>query len=194
MHIQQIKCVVVGDGGAGKTSLFISYATNKFPTEYLPTVYDNQVLVTIRERCYQLWLWDTTAKDEYDRLRPLAYPQTDVFLICFSVASPDSFTNIRDKWFPEVYYHCPSTPCLIVGTQIDLRDDSNVIDRLASQNQRPVTECQGERLVQELGAAKYVECSALTQRGLTDIFEEAVLTTLIPRRKADKPWLLAGAV
>jgi hypothetical protein len=102
----------------------------------------------------------------------LTYPQTDVFLVCFTVVSPASFENVKEKWFPEVHHHCPGVPCLIVGTQVDLRDDSQVIEKLARQKQRPVTSEQGERLARELGAVKYVECSALTQKGLKNVFDE----------------------
>ena len=111
-------------------------------------------------------------QEDYDRLRPLSYPQTDVFLVCFSVTSPASFENVKEKWFPEVHHHCPGVPCLIVGTQVDLRDDSQVIEKLARQKQRPVTSEQGERLARELGAVKFVECSALTQKGLKNVFDE----------------------
>lgn len=63
-------------------------------------------------------------------------------------------------------------PCLIVGTQIDLRDDSQVIEKLQRQKQRPVPTEMGEKLARELGAVKYVECSALTQKGLKNVFDE----------------------
>jgi cell division control protein 42 len=106
----------------------------------------------------------------------LSYPQTDVFLVCFSVTSPASFENVKEKWFPEVHHHCPGVPCLIVGTQIDLRDDPQVIDKLSRQRQRPVLPEAGERLAKELGAVKYVECSALTQKGLKNVFDEVRLT------------------
>ena len=101
-----------------------------------------------------------------------SYPQTDVFLVCFSVTSPASFENVKEKWFPEVHHHCPGVRCLIVGTQIDLRDDPQVLEKLQRQKQRPVTSEQGERLARELGAVKYVECSALTQKGLKNVFDE----------------------
>jgi cell division control protein 42 len=113
-----------------------------------------------------------TGQEDYDRLRPLSYPQTDVFLVCFSVTSPASFENVKEKWFPEVHHHCPGVPCLIVGTQIDLRDDPGVIEKLARQKQRPIQPDQGDRLARDLGAVKYVECSALTQKGLKNVFDE----------------------
>ena len=92
--------------------------------------------------------------------------------MCFSVASPVSFENVKEKWLPEVRHHCPGAPCLIVGTQIDLRDDNVIIEKLARQEQRPVSAESGERLARELGAVKYVECSALTQKGLKNVFDE----------------------
>lgn len=50
----------------------------------------------------ELALWDTAGQEDYDRLRPLSYPDTDVILMCFSIDSPDSLENIPDKWTPEV--------------------------------------------------------------------------------------------
>lgn len=79
---------------------------------------------------------------------------------------------MKEKWFPEVHHHCPGVPCLIVGTQIDLRDDPQVLEKLSRQKQRPIMAEQGERLARELGAVKYVECSALTQKGLKNVFDE----------------------
>jgi len=179
--MQTIKCVVVGDGAVGKTCLLISYTTNKFPSEYVPTVFDNYaVTVMIGDEPYTLGLFDTAGQEDYDRLRPLSYPQTDVFLVCFSVISPASFENVKEKWFPEVHHHCPGVPCLIVGTQADLRDDSQVIEKLKKNKQAPITYEQGTKLAKDLSAYKYVECSALKQRGLKDVFDEAIIAALDP--------------
>lgn len=112
---------------------------------------------------YTLGLFDTAGQEDYDRLRPLSYPQTDVFLVCYSVVSPSSYENVKEKWVPEITHHCQRTPFLLVGTQIDLRDDAATIDKLAKNKQKPLTMEMGEKLAKELRAVKYVECSALTQ-------------------------------
>ena len=53
--------------------------------------------VMVDGKTISLGLWDTAGQEDYDRLRPLSYPQTDVFLICFSLVSPPSYENVRTK-------------------------------------------------------------------------------------------------
>lgn len=174
-----VKCVIVGDGAVGKTSLTILYTTNKFPGEYIPTVFDcDSVTLMIGEDPFTLYVVDTASQEDYDKLRPLAYPQTDVLLLCFSVPSPASFKNVNEKWFHEVHHHCLGVPCLLVATQADLREDPWVIDKLAQLQLHPVSSDAGEHLVRELGAIKYVECSALTQKCVKNVFDEAVVAAV----------------
>ncbi|XP_050002147.1 rho-related GTP-binding protein RhoQ isoform X4 [Alexandromys fortis] len=96
-----LKCVVVGDGAVGKTCLLMSYANDAFPEEYVPTVFDHYaVSVTVGGKQYLLGLYDTAGQEDYDRLRPLSYPMTDVFLICFSVIDlrddPKTLARLND--------------------------------------------------------------------------------------------------
>ncbi|KAJ8275536.1 hypothetical protein COCON_G00072880 [Conger conger] len=195
--MQSIKCVVVGDGAVGKTCLLISYTTNAFPKEYIPTVFDNysaQVSVDsqcvaygsggctqVDSRVVSLNLWDTAGQEEYDRLRTLSYPQTNVFLICFSIASPPSYENVKHKWHPEVTHHCPNVPILLVGTKSDLRDDPELLSKLKEQNQTTVTQQQGAALARHIHAIKYLECSALRQDGVKEVFAEAMRAFLNPQ-------------
>lgn len=157
-----------------------------------------------------LGLWDTAGQEDYDRLRPLSYPQTDVFLICYSVASPSSFENVTSKWYPEIKHHCPDAPIILVGkststierenhdlttlahcllllvppprtgTKIDLREDRETISLLADQGLSALKREQGQKLANKIRAVKYMECSALTQRGLKQVFDEAVRAVLRP--------------
>jgi len=179
-----VKCVVVGDGTVGKTCLLISFTTDSFPGEYVPTVFDNySSLVTCDGHTVSLGLWDTAGQEDYDRLRPLSYPQTDVFLVCFSVVSPSSLDNVLVKWVPEIRHHCSDVPLILVGTKADLRDDREVLLALQQSGQSVVRRDQALKVANKMKAIKYVECSALTQRGLKHVFEEAVRAVLWPQTR-----------
>ena len=90
------------------------------------------------------------------------------------------------QWVPEITHHCPKTPFLLVGTQIDLRDDAGTIEKLSKVKQKPITVEAAEKLARELRAVKYVECSALTQKGLKNVFDEAILAALEPPEPVKK--------
>uniref|UniRef100_A0A6B2LPJ9 Uncharacterized protein n=1 Tax=Arcella intermedia TaxID=1963864 RepID=A0A6B2LPJ9_9EUKA len=131
-------------------------------------------------------LWDTASQEDYDRLRPLSYPQTDVFLCAFSVVSPSSFENIGEKWYPEVSHHCPNTPIILVGTKVDLREDAETIQKLTSMKQSPISFEQGAQMALKISAVKYMECSALTQTGLKAVFDEAIRAVLGTQQNTNK--------
>uniref|UniRef100_A0A4X2LGR6 Ras homolog family member Q n=1 Tax=Vombatus ursinus TaxID=29139 RepID=A0A4X2LGR6_VOMUR len=146
-----LKCVVVGDGAVGKTCLLMSYANDAFPEEYVPTVFDHYaVSVTVGGKQYLLGLYDTAGQEDYDRLRPLSYPMTDVFLICFSVVNPASFQNVKEEWVPELKEYAPNVPFLLIGTQIDLRDDPKTLARLNDMKEKPICVEQGQKLAKEV--------------------------------------------
>jgi len=162
------------------THVRIAYTSNSFPKEYVPTVFDNySANVRVADKTVSLSLWDTAGQEDYDRLRPLSYPQTDVFLICFSVISSTSFSNVKTKWWPEVTHHCP-TSNILVGTKLDLREDPEKLESLKEKGLSPITTDQGEQLSREIKAVKYMECSALTQKGLKEVFDFAIKTVLLP--------------
>ncbi|EFC46502.1 rho family small GTPase [Naegleria gruberi] len=171
-NYDQIKCVVVGDGAVGKTCLLLSYSNNEFPDEYIPTICDNYSSnVEYKGHTVSLALWDTAGQEEYDQLRPLSYPDTNVFLVCFSVVNPSSLENVKSKWVPELKQSCPDTPIVLVGSKIDLRNDPEQKRKLQQKASQPLTEKEGEQMKVEIGANFYRECSAKTMEGLADVFE-----------------------
>jgi cell division control protein 42 len=182
-----LKVVVVGDGAVGKTCMLISYTTDKFPDEYAPTVFDNySVNVDIQGEVWSMGLFDTAGQEDYDKWRSIVYPQTDVFLVCFSVMSPVSLENVQAKWVPELRSHNPQTPILLVGTQTDLRENQQKLQDLLKKKMRPVRLERAEQVADDLKLVGYKECSAVTQDGLKSVFDEAIMIALDPPKPEAK--------
>jgi len=173
--MQNLKLLVTGDGAVGKSCLLIAYTTNAFPREYVPTVFDNySANVMFKGKPINLGLWDTAGQEDYDRLRPLAYPGTDVFVIMYSVISKSSFTNVKDKWIPEIRYHSPTTPIVVVGNKLDLRDE---YEEKKEDQYSIITNQEGEQMAVDCGVT-HMQCSALTGENLKQVFDHAIEVAL----------------
>lgn len=174
-----IKCVTVGDGAVGKTCLLISYTSNTFPTDYVPTVFDNfSANVMVDGQTVNLGLWDTAGQEDYNRLRPLSYRGADVFILAFSLISRPSYENISKKWVPELRHYAPSVPIVLVGTKLDLREDKQF--HLDYPGAYTISTEQGQELKKQIGALAYVECSSKTQQNVKTVFDAAIKVILQP--------------
>ena len=125
----------------------------------IPTVFENYVVdIEVDRKHVELALWDTTSQEDYERLRPLSYPDSHVVLISFNIADPDSLNNVLEKvrsqlldmsvqififrlsqWISEVNHFCPGVPIILVGLKKDLRRDPQTIGELRRTGQHPVT-------------------------------------------------------
>ncbi|VDK55802.1 unnamed protein product, partial [Anisakis simplex] len=139
------------------------------------------------------WLPIQHFQAEFDSLRPFSYPNTDVFLLCFNVMLPSTLRSITDHWIPEITRSSPNTPncysipvlhihelivsVILVGTQSDLRSNMRLVVELCRRGEQPVNESKARLLADEFGA-DYVECSALTQSNLKEVFDAAILAAL----------------
>ncbi|KAJ3241936.1 GTP-binding protein Rho1 [Chytriomyces hyalinus] len=176
------KLVIVGDGACGKTCLLIVYSKKQFPEVYVPTVFENYIAdINIDGRRVELALWDTAGQEDYDRLRPLSYPDSHVILICFAVDSPDSLDNVQEKWISEVLHFCAGLPIILVACKKDLRNDPRVIEDLRKTGQSPVQPQQGQAVAEKIGAYRYLECSARTGEGVAEVFDHATRAALTNR-------------
>lgn len=174
-----IKIIVVGDGMVGKTCLLITYALRKFPAEYIPTVFENySASVPVGNQTVDFELWDTAGQEEYSHLRPLTYPNTDVIILCFSVVQQSSFDNIETRWMKEIKGSAVlrNKPIILVGTKVDARGE------LSKLSVNPVIFYEkGKRLAKRIGAEAYMECSALHETGVKDIFDRALMCAIQKR-------------
>lgn len=161
------------------SSISRSHSSFFFPS-FLPSGFVMVVVVSV------ICGWWCAGQEDYDRLRPLSYPNTDCFMFCFSVVNPTSFDNVRAKWLPEIRHHCPDVPLILVGTKLDLRNNKKIQEKLKKQRRRPITFDEGFQMAEKIGARSYRECSAMTQKGLKDVFDVAITVALEPKPKKAK--------
>jgi Ras family protein A len=166
-------------------SLITVLSTDRFPESYIPTVFDNYVAdIEIDGREVEVALWDTAGQDDYDRLRPLSYPDSDVILMCFSIDDKDSLLNVAEKWAPEVKHFCFNVPIILVGNKKDLRnDDMSVFDEQSIKKKEAVKFDDGRAMAERIGAACYLECSAKENDGVREVFEAATRAALRGKKK-----------
>lgn len=183
----QRKLVLLGDGASGKTSLLNVFTRGYFPTVYEPTVFENYVHdIFVDGTHIELSLWDTAGQEEFDRLRSLSYDDTDLIMLCFSVESKDSLENVESKWVGEIADNCPGTKLVLVALKCDLReqaDDDNAEQPNPSADQQrekkpTISYEQGLEVARRIGALRYLECSAMRNRGVNEAFTEAARVAL----------------
>ncbi|CAG7918305.1 unnamed protein product [Penicillium olsonii] len=196
--VVQRKMVLLGDGACGKTSA-LNVFTRGEPTRTTSTVFPTPHLVRFTRLMrpdifvdsihVELSLWDTAGQEEFDRLRALSYEDTHVLMLCFSVShyfprlkmplmraqvdSPDSFENVSSKWIAEINENCPGVRVVLTALKCDLRKDEDLND-----NPNTISFDQGLAKAKEIGAVKYLECSAVQNRGIRESFYEAAKVAL----------------
>ncbi|XP_028398202.1 ras-like GTP-binding protein Rho1 [Dendronephthya gigantea] len=182
---KRIKLTIVGDGSTGKTCLLMVFKDEEFPSDYVPTVFENYVkYLTYDSKPIELVLWDTAGQEDYDSIRPLSYPDTDVILLCYSMDIRESFDNIETKWHTELKWYCPKVPVILVGLKKDLRSEAARHSDIENANETDfVSFEEGKKMAEKIGAADFLECSSLKGEGVNEVFESAIKNTLNGRKK-----------
>jgi small GTP-binding protein len=126
--------------------------------------------VTVDNVEYNIQLWDTAGQEELEAVRTLSYPNTNVFLLCYSVADRTSYDNVKNKCVVEIKQHVKDAVFLLVATKADLRSTSD----------SPLSAEHGKALAQQMGAVGYMECSAMKCEGIKDVFDRAIVYAMEP--------------
>jgi Rho family protein len=192
-----------GDGASGKTSLLNVFTRGYFPTVYEPTVFENYVHDIFVDNVHiELSLWDTAGQEEFDRLRSLSYDDTDLIMLCYSVDSKDSLENVESKWVGEIADNCPGVKLVLVALKCDLREqgddegaapgtaDGGAADGASPAAGQPekrpmINYDQGLEVARRIGASRYLECSAMKNRGVNEAFTEAARVALSVRNDSE---------
>jgi Rho family, other len=184
------KIVILGDGACGKTSLLNVFTRGYFPQVYEPTVFENYVHdIFVDGQAMQLSLWDTAGQEEFDRLRSLSYSDTHTIMLCFSIDSRDSLENAQTKWMAEIVDHCEGVKLVLVALKCDLRSNDDAEDQDQEEGaarKRLVTYEEGLAVAKQIGALRYLECSAKKNRGVNEAFTEAARCALTAKSKGNE--------
>ena len=179
--------MLIGDDAAKKSEIISNYVLEKNVEVFVQIVFKNYHLsVEVDGKPVKLIISNIVEEDGFDKMRPLFYGDADAFLVCFSIASFASFSNISDKWIPEIRHHCPKTPLILAGTECNLRNDEKTISDLKKTGKIPVEYEAGSQLAKEINASMYLECSAVTNEGVKELFEELIRIALTNKNLIEK--------
>eukprot|EP01114_Cavostelium_apophysatum_P006960 TRINITY_DN1857_c0_g1_i1.p1 TRINITY_DN1857_c0_g1~~TRINITY_DN1857_c0_g1_i1.p1 ORF type:complete len:282 (+),score=84.94 TRINITY_DN1857_c0_g1_i1:1013-1858(+) len=183
-----IKVALVGDGTVGKTCMLMSYVCQAFTQDYVPTMFDNfSAIEEIDGELVNVILWDTAGQEDYETIRiQTCFPNTHVFILCFSVVHPDSFHNVKQKWLEELKKASPDTPFILVGTKTDMRDEEETVRKLAEKNKEPISTKVGKKRAKEIKARDYLECNAKNLESVNEVFRSALRVVMDPLRQQKK--------
>jgi len=183
-----INCILLGDEKIGKSSIASTYISpgGGFPQSYEPTTREEYNVERQlndgfgQKQSVALKIVDTGGQKDLDRLRPLCYNQANVFILCFSVVVPSSFQSLMTKWIPEIKRHTNyhKISLFLIGTQSDLRSNTTVLLKLSKDGKSPISESRAIRLGGKIGAKNYIECSALTQKNVRQIFDYVMINSM----------------
>ncbi|KLU82826.1 GTP-binding protein RHO3 [Magnaporthiopsis poae ATCC 64411] len=204
----QRKLVLLGDGACGKTSLLNVFTRGYFPTVYEPTVFENYVHDIFVDNVHiELSLWDTAGQEEFDRLRSLSYDDTDLIMLCYSVDSKDSLENVESKWVGEIADNCPGVKLVLVALKCDLRQEAaeEAADNAVAggsngtaadgpqtsgtknaEKKDMITYDTGLEVARRINAMRYLECSAMRNRGVNEAFTEAARVALSVKKDREE--------
>ena len=159
-----LKLILVGNGGVGKTSLAYRFAEGKFPTDYIPTLGVNilRKKEMLSPGTVVNWIiWDVGGQTIMQRVRKRFYTGTSAALLVLDKTNVDSLKAIEGRWIKEMLsakVPVETIPVVVIANKLDLRDEITVttsaVQELATQHN-----------------FHFIETSALTGENVPEAFE-----------------------
>lgn len=176
------KICFVGPSTAGKTTFINALCNSRVYSNCVPDVQDNCTKrLKVKKTTIVGVPWDTMGESKYDKLRPLSYSNTDMFILCFDLAKEDSFRQLRKKFYPEVMRHIRNSASerfVVVGLKSDLKYE--VDDQVYRKHpvttrpqqvrrRRKVRQADAITWTKRIGAFAYYELSSLVMAGTDEM-------------------------
>ncbi|TRX89514.1 hypothetical protein FHL15_009558 [Xylaria flabelliformis] len=183
----KMRFVFVGDAKCGKSSILLRFYRDTFTLHYKPTMYELfHKGIAVDEQSTDIELWDTAGDVRLEQLERLSYLAWDAVFLCFSVDSERSFNNARTQWTTQIRRYTRGAPLILVGTKTDQRVGASLWAPLYPHLDSKITATEGTMTATEIGAIKYVECSAKTGQGINGVLEEGVRAVFHRRAAHEK--------
>jgi len=186
--------------------LFLTLTSGSPAQSYTPTIFDTftkevQLDKSIdgdeedssfsTKTSYSLGLWDTSGSSEYDEVRPICYPHTDCFVICYAVNDRASFENVESKWKPEIlrFGDGPIVPIILAGLKSDLNKKDTHHHHHRQDEYYYVSLEEGRALQNKIGAKAFFECSTKDggRRPVDALLQACIEFALAKKAEEDKP-------
>ena len=170
--METIKVIIIGDCDVGKSSLVSSFI---YGEDYdTPIGHNHKEVVKVNDKEYELDLWDISSNEYQSSQRKFIYPQANVFIVCYSIISLNSYNNVKNIWIKEIKESNPNSQIILVATKKDLRHSRVILDMFENKNISIVPENNLETLGRIINAYEIQECSSLERDGIDDVFVKAI--------------------
>ncbi|CCJ28537.1 unnamed protein product [Pneumocystis jirovecii] len=168
-----LKVIILGDSGAGKTSLLNQYVNKKFSNQYKATIGADFLTkeVTVDDRVVTMQLWDTAGQERFQSLGVAFYRGADCCVLVFDVTNSKSFETLdswRDEFFIQASPRDPENfPFVCLGNKIDVEESKRTVPQARAR-----TYCESK------GNTEYFETSAKECINVDQAFEHIAKTVL----------------
>ena len=185
------KIILLGDSYTGKSTILKNIRNSEhYVTEQI-SVNKFEIKACMYNKDIRLIVWDGVVSGYKTDYRSIAYKNTDLIIICYSIDSNESLHNIEHKWIPELTKYCPDVPYLLVANKTDLRQNTDTSkELLKSPDEGFITKDKGICIAQRIGSRNFLECSAVLKKGLDELVKLAVDTIMHENKRQRKECII----